>query len=273
MRMSLWLLPFLAVTFTPSAHALYEDKQPCDSGTVEAIARWAEAGVNGKLVSWNEPDGMITAAACKVMPNAPGTTVAAIAFDISHEKFPGYASGYKLQVIALVEAGKVVAATQSILEEDASTEVGRDSYRIDTARYILSKDVRAFGVVFYNNARGPSCPEQGQIDENEYLTLFIREGERLRAMFVTHLYEWNLIDGGTCSPDNKDARGESARMTIGVEKTLSHGFADLSITAHVTEMLFKHNEDVSVTGKRTIRRVLKYDGQSYGNGYNPFLGD
>ena len=265
----LWFLPFLAVAFTPSAHA--DDAQPCDSGTVEAIARWAEAGVNGKLVEWNKPDGLIAAAACKAMPNAPGTTIAAIAFGISHEKMSGYADGYKLQVIALVEAGKVVAATQSILEEDAATAVG--SYRIDTARYILSKDVRAFGVVFYNSAPGPSCPEQGQIDENEYLTLFIREGERLRAMFVTHLYEWNLIDGGSCSLDNKDARRESARMIIGVEKTSSHGFADLSITAHVTEMLFKHNEGVSVTGKRTIRRVLKYDGQSYGKGYNPFLGD
>ena len=38
---TLWFLPFFAVAFTPSAHALYDNAQPCDSGTVEALARWA----------------------------------------------------------------------------------------------------------------------------------------------------------------------------------------------------------------------------------------
>ncbi|MCL2162057.1 MAG: multidrug ABC transporter ATPase [Betaproteobacteria bacterium] len=260
MRMSLWFLPFLAVAFTLPAHA--DDAQPCDSTTVEAVARWAEAGANGKLVSWNKPDGLVAAAACKAMPNAPGTTVAAIAFDISREKMSGYADGYKLQVIALVEAGKVVAATQSILEEDASTEVGRNSYRIDTARYILSKDVRAFGVVFYSSARGASCPEA---NSGEELTLWIREGEHLRAIFGANLYGWVLLDGEPCAFfDNKDVLTESARMTIGVEKTSSHGFADLSITAHVTHTLSNRDRDLDTTSKRTVRKVLKYDGQSYG---------
>jgi hypothetical protein len=54
-------------------------------------------------------------------------------------------------------------------------------------------------------------------------------------------------------------------MTIAVEKTSSHGFADLSITARVTQTLFKRDRDDLVTGKkRTVRKVLKYDGQSYG---------
>ena len=251
-----WLLPFLAVAFTPSAHALYEDKQPCDSGTVEAVARWA--GVKGKLVSWDEPDGLIAAAACKVMPNAPGTTIAAIAFDINHEG-PRRDDGNKMQIIALVEAGKVLVANRSTIVEDAITAVG--DYRIDTARYILSKDVRAFGVVFYSNVSGSRCAEGGASEE---LTLWIREGEHLRAIFGTNLSSWALIDGETCSLEDNDVRIQRSRMTIGIERTSSHGFADLSITAHVTETLSNRDGDDSITGERTVRKVLKYDGQSYG---------
>jgi len=243
-----------------SAHA--NDAQPCDSETIKTVARWA--GVEGKLVSRDDRRDLIAAAACKVMPNAPDTVIVAIAFDTNHEGASGYSdangeeSTSKIQVIALVEAGKVVAATRSTIEEDASTAVG--SYRIDTARYILSKDVRAFGTVFYSSARGASCPEAAGSEE---LTLWIREGENLRAIFGTNLYGWILIDGEVCYLGDRGARTESARMTIAVEKTSSHGFADLSITARVTQTL--HNSDgVSDTGKRTVRKVLKYDGQSYG---------
>jgi len=244
---TLWLLSFFAVAFTPPAHA--DDAQPCDSGTIEAVARWA--GVKGKLVSRDEQGGLIVAAACKAMPNAPGTMIAAIAFDTNHEgRFPD--EGNKLQIIALVEAGKVVAANRSTVIEDAVTALG--SYRIDTARYTLSKDVRAFGVVFNSGAHGASCSEANAERE---LTLWIREGERLRAIFGTNLYGWIIIDGEPCALEVNDVRTESARMTIAVEKTSSHGFADLSITAHVTQ------DDLD-TGKRTVRKVLKYDGQSYG---------
>lgn len=46
-------------------------------------------------------------------------------------------------------------------------------------------------------------------------------------------------------------------------KTSSHGFADLSITAHVTETQRKDGS-YSETGKRTARTIVKYDGKSYG---------
>ena len=246
----LWFLSFFAVAFNPPAHA--DDAQPCDSGTIEAAARWA--GVKGKLVSRDEQGGLIVAAACKAMPNAPGTTIAAIAFDTNHEVQSPDETTSKMQVIALVEAGKVVAADRSTIIEDAATVVGSNTYRIDTARYILSKDVRAFGVVFTSYAGSHRCHDAGTEAD---LTLWVREGKRLRAIFGTNLSGWNTIKGWTCGPQEDDLQIEHARMTIAVEKTSSHGFADLSITAHVTK------DDLD-TGKRTVRKVLKYDGQSYG---------
>ncbi|MCL2022109.1 MAG: multidrug ABC transporter ATPase [Betaproteobacteria bacterium] len=193
------------------------------------------------------------------MPNAPGTTIAAIAFDTKLEDYDGLRS--IIQVIALVEADKVVAANRSIIEEDAVIAFG--GYRIDTARYILSRDVRAFGVLFHSHARGARCPEGGDGESmtsgGTYLTLWIRESEHLRAIFNTSLYHWTSLDGHVC---RDDVRIIGARITtIGVERTSSNGFADLSITVRVTQEDYSLGE---ITDKRTVRKVLKYDGQSYG---------
>lgn len=251
-----WLIPLLslfALSLAPVARA--DDGQVCDGDAVAAVAHWA--GVKGRLVSWEEDGGLVAAAACKAMPNAPQTTIAAIAFDTAHEG-PGAGNGSKLQVIALVEGGKVVAAERSTIEEDALTEVG--SYRIDTAPYLLSAEVRAFGVVFTSSARGASCPDASAEGE---LSLWIREGSRLRAVMGTNLDGWVSVEGTACGAGTGDARSESAHMTIAVEKTASHGFADLSITAHITQTQRKDG-DYTDTGKRVARTVLKYDGRSYG---------
>lgn len=248
----LGLISLLSLKISTSAFA--EDAQPCDSGTISAVAHWA--GIQGNLVSWNKPNGLIAAAACKAMPDASNTTIAALAFDTKHEG-PNPEEGTKVQVVALVEGGKVVAANRSIIEEDAATAVG--GYRIDTARYLLSPTIRAFGVVFTSDARGASCPDANAGNE---LTLWVREGDSLRPVFGTNLYGWIALDDHSCGSGMVGSH-ESADMTIAVEKTASHGFADLSITAHTTRTESKADGFVD-DGKRIKRTVVKYDGKSYG---------
>ncbi|PRE03450.1 multidrug ABC transporter ATPase [Burkholderia ambifaria] len=254
MRVSRFV-PLLALVLAPAAHAT--DNQPCDDAAITAVARWA--GIASARIATRDADRLVIASACKAMPNAPQTTIAAVAFDsLPKSENPG--GNNKLQVIALVEGGKIVAAARSIVEEDATTEVGPDSYRIDTAPYRLSPDVRAFGVVFLSSARGPSCPDASASEE---LTLWVREGDRIRPVFGTNLYGWVSVEGDACGPGTGDARSEDANMTIAVEKTSSHGFADLSITAHIAKTQRKDG-NYSETGKRTARTVVKYDGKSYG---------
>ncbi|MFA8395220.1 multidrug ABC transporter ATPase [Burkholderia ubonensis] len=247
--------PLLALAAAPLAHTA--NAQPCGDDTIAAVARWA--GIADSSIVARATNGLVVASACKVMPNAPGTTIAAAAFD-SLPKSKNPDDSNKLQVVALVESGKVVAAERSIIEEDAATEVGPDSYRIDTAPYRLSPDVRAFGVVFTSSARGASCPDA---DAGHELTLWIREGNRIRSVFGTNLYGWVSVEGTACGPGIGDARSESAHLTIAVEKTSSHGFADLSLTARITKTQRKDNA-YSDTGKRTARTIVRYDGKSYG---------
>ncbi|RQZ06428.1 multidrug ABC transporter ATPase [Burkholderia sp. Bp9031] len=247
--------PLLALATASAAQAA--DSQPCGDATVTAIARWA--GIASARIAMRDADRLVVASACKAMPNAPETTIAAVAFD-SLPKSRNPDESTKLQVVALVEGGKVVAAERTIVEEDAITEVGPDSYRIDTAPYRLSPDVRAFGVVFTSSARGPSCPDANASDE---LTLWVSEGNRIRPVFGTNLYGWVSVEGEACGPGVGDARSEEAKMTIAVEKSSSHGFADLSITAHITKTQRKDG-DYSDTGQRIARAVVTYDGKSYG---------
>ncbi|CAB3750032.1 multidrug ABC transporter ATPase [Burkholderia sp. MSh2] len=247
--------PLLALAAAPVVHAA--DSQPCPDDTVTAIARWA--GIASARIATRDADRLVVASACKVMPNAPETTIAAVAFD-SLPKGRNPDESDKLQVVALIEGGKVVAAERKVIEEDATTEIGEHSYRIDTAPYRLSPDVRAFGVVFMSSARGASCPDADASDE---LTLWVRDGARIRPVFGTNLSGWVSVEGEACGPGVGDASSEAARMTIAVEKTSTRGFADLSITAHVTKTQRKDG-NYSDTGTRTARTIVRYDGKSYG---------
>lgn len=230
--------------------------QSCTPDTIAAVARWA--GVHGTLVSWKQPGGMIAAAACKAMPDSPGTTIAAIAFDTALEG-PTRGDGNKLQVIALVEADQVVAAHRSQIEEDATTAVGR--YRIDTARYHLSPSVRAFGTVFHSDALGSRCPDAAADTE---LTLWVREGRQLRPVLGTNLRGWVNIVGTPCILNEELNRSEEAHLTVSVEKTRSHGFADLALTARIVQSEV-HGDADEKTRQRRARTVLRYDGHSYGH--------
>ncbi len=235
------------------------DAQDCSDAILADVADWAH--IRGELVPYSEPGGLIVAAACKAMPGQPDTVIAAIAFDTHHEG-PEHENGSKEQVVALVDgrADKVIAAARSTVQEDALTQIDTHSYRIDTAPYRLSPTVRAFGVVFDSAARGPSCPDASADSE---LTLWVRDGRQLRAVFGSNLRGWVSTQGTACAAGTGDARSEDADMTIGVEKTTSHGFADLSITAHITENVRK-NGQFADGRRRTARDVLKYDGKSYG---------
>ncbi|WP_420212665.1 multidrug ABC transporter ATPase [Burkholderia aenigmatica] len=247
--------PLLVLT-APAAHAT--DNPTCDDATVAAVARWA--GITNSRLAARDTNRLVVASACKVMPNAPETTIVAAAFDsLPKSKNPDESN--KLQVVALVEGGKVVAAEKSVVQEDAATQIGENSYRIDTAPYRLSPDVRAFGVVFSSTAHGPSCPDAYM--ENE-LTLWIRDGAHIRPVFGTNLNGWVATTGTACGPDTSDLRSESARMTIAVEKTSHNGFADPSITAHVMNADSDDDKQPDA-GKRTVRTVVKYDGKSYGS--------
>ena len=256
-------IALLALIVTPLAHA-GDSAQPCGDDIIAAVAR--HANVTGKVVSQDrEQDGLLVAAACKTMPDEPDTTIAAMVFDTenrNHVSTNADEGNKNLQVIALVKAGKVIAANHSIVEEDAATAVDSNSYHIDTAPYWLAPGVRAFGVVFFSTTEdGADCLDTYA---NNELTLYLREGDRLRPVFGTNLFGFVTIKGNSCNFDN-DSKLDSANMTVAMGK-LNHGFADLILTAHVVRTECKKNgeDDCPDTSQRIVHKVFKYNGKTYG---------
>lgn len=236
---------FVATLFLLSLGSASADSgQICNDHIISTVANWA------KIDPQTHP---VVAEACKIMPDKPDTTIAVMAFD--ENGVPAEEGGSKRQVIALIKDGRVLAAKQVEIDEDASRAVGESSFTIDTARYHLSPTTRAFGIIFNNSARGPSCPD---FNADRELTLWILEGSQLRAVFGTNLYGWINLDSNFC-----DKEMAQADMTVSLEKTQSHGFADLLLTAHVIKTGTVAGEYTKLK-ERVVRKKYHYNGRSYG---------
>jgi hypothetical protein len=252
-KLSLSFIAILAVSLAPFAHA--NEAQSCDEAIVDAVSKWAR--VEGDLVP-SYGYGAGTADACKTMPDAPDTTIAAMAFLAKGAKPEDQEAGAKVQVIALVRHEHVLAATREDVEEDAAFSLG--DYTIDTARYFLSPGVRAFGVRVDSATGGPRCADN---NANGDLTLWILDGKRLRAVMSTNLSGRHSVVGVPACSDG-DGILEDADITVAVEKTTSHGFADLTLVAKVNRSTYAGGKEAKAP-LRVARQALHYDGKTYGS--------
>lgn len=253
MRRPIRCISLLAMAFAPLVHA--NDKQSCDPVVVDAVAAWAHAGSEPvKAYGFSRDDADI-AGACKAMPDTPDITIATMAFG------KGASTDTKRHVVALVRNGHVVAGGSEDLDEDAAFSVG--DFTIDTARYNLAPGVRAFGVKVDNGTSGPKCADN---NADAPLTLWIREGTRLRPVMTTNLWGVHSVVGVTgCT--GGDTVSEVANITVAVDKGTSHGFADLVLVAKVKRSRYKDDDEIG-TEQRTARQTLHYDGKTYGS--DPF---
>ncbi|MDR2638126.1 MAG: hypothetical protein LBB55_07290, partial [Zoogloeaceae bacterium] len=184
--------------------------------------------------------------------------IAAFAYDakVEYEK--------KLLLVVYDNTRKrVISSYSGILGEDAATEVGPYSIRIDTARYVLAKNVRAFGLRL-DTRNGRNCGDGTWGDE---LILYVMEGRKLRPVFFATMRRGLL---GRVGSEGMDRCGFNVEMdsekTISIEKTSTHGFADIRLTASVT-WGFDEPTAIRPNPPKPLSRIIKYDGKRYA--YNP----
>ncbi|MCK9797321.1 hypothetical protein M1B34_06080 [Pseudomonas sp. MAFF 302030] len=198
-------------------------------------------------------------ALCKDWPAFPGQTLTVLS-ELQPDPVLGNASGdglYDLR-LALVDSasGKTLARYQqpSAFMSDA---VGFESLTLDTGRYQLAPQVRAFGV----RASFKGSSRVNPMDQVS-LNLYVREGENLRPVmdkFLAYSYsgEWD----GNCAGE----RTETTR-TLDIAKTRSHGYADLIVRSVTLTTTGKGQgeqcQSRSVTAKPVLT-TLRYDGQRY----------
>jgi len=166
--------------------------------------------------------------------------IAAFAYDDGTE--------YEKQLLlAVIEEpnNRIIASYKGVIEEDAVTEVSSYSLRLDTARYTLSKDTRAFGLRL--NTFRSRCSYEGGFDDE--LTLYVVDGRAIRPLFTEKMSHWSFGIGNRCG--GEDVPRTDANILVAVEPTISNGFADLRLTA------------IRNDKKKPLSVVVKYNGERY----------
>ena len=188
----------------------------------------------------SENGGLLIAGICKPWPTNKSRMIAAFAYDDGTE--------YEKQLrLAVVEGpnNRIIASYKGVIQEDATTEVSRYSLRLDTARYTLSKNTRAFRLRL--NTFRSRCTYEGGF--NDELTLYVVDGQTIRPVFTETMSHWSFGSGNRCG--GEVAPRTDANILISVEPTISDGFADLRLTA------------IRSDKKKPVSVVVKYNGERY----------
>ncbi|GLQ98190.1 hypothetical protein [Dyella mobilis] len=229
---------FLVGLLFASTSRAQDVAQSCDQSTLDAVGTFLHVK-KFQQASYQDQTEAVVAASCKAWPKDTNIVLVAAAYRLPSDPKRPDDQADRHFVVAMVDASRsaVVSSFKGMVSQDATLQIqGHDDFRLDTARYDLAPGVRAFGVIFV----GGQEPQAADNWASDYLVLFVPDGPKLRHVLEVPLEQ---IEGSNAS-----------HLTIGVEKTSSHGFADLSITA-------RNETDEKSKGARTI---LQYNGKSYG---------
>lgn len=196
---------------------------------------------------------------CKEWPAYPGQTISAKAgFKPSADDGEGGTHGfYDLDLSVAQDGQSSPAATYHHASVYESDGVALSDMSLDTARYKLTTDLRAFGV----RARFTNASRLNPMEEVQ-LSLYVREGATLRPVLQKLLvYQFS----GEWDDDCTGQRSEMTRM-VEVAKTSSHGYADLIVKTQQTGTTSAGKGEAckdSSTVYKPALTTLRYDGKSY----------
>lgn len=197
-------------------------------------------------------------AVCKDWPAYPGQSISAKA---TFERAAGSdveTSGFYDLDLSIAQDGQ--AGPIATLHQDSAFEsngVALHELTLDTARYAVAPEVRAFGV----RTRFTNSSRLNPLDETQ-LTLYIREGQTLRPVLQQLLvYQYGGEWDGNCEGE----RSEITR-TVEIAKTSSHGYADLIVRTRETGTSSVGKGDAckdKITESKPVSTTLRYNGKSY----------
>jgi hypothetical protein len=154
------------------------------------------------------------------------------------------------------ERAKIISR---LFEESALTEdaVRIGEIKVDTARYMLAPDMRAFGLRVLH--QGPS---RANPYSDETLTLYVPQGPKLAKVLdglemTQESGEWDT----NCAGNFKTVRG-----SLSIARTTTDGLADLVLRQTNSESVSAFQGEECVTRERPAKftsRTLRFDGKSY----------
>jgi hypothetical protein len=202
-------------------------------------------------------------AACKLWPAFAGRSI--VVLPVPRETSSTGAKVFDLELLLIqrpdngnTERDTVIGRIfqPEALDEDSATAI--QDIRIDTSRYVLSSDTRAFGLRVRYRGTAP-----GSTVASETIRLYVHHGSKLRQVLqeveLDHdSGEWD----STCT-----GRFEQLRTMLSVGKSTSNGYADLQLSRTLVQSRAQMQEDQGCTEKAMPARfntvTLRYDGERY----------
>lgn len=239
------LIFWLLGAFSAAGHAA------CDTGLAERM--------HAKLHPQRALDN--ARAACEPWRGLPGRFIVVLPLPRPSSK-PGFTE-FDLDVLVIRQAdnGNTERATiesrlfqQAALTEEA-LRIGE--IRVDTARYLLAKDARAFGLRIAHRAGSRAQPHAG-----ETLSLYLPDGPKLTLVLDSLALTLERGEWDTSCTGNFEA----VRGSLSVARSTSNGFADLLLRQTRSEIRSTAQGGECVTHEQPARftsTMLRYDGKQY----------
>ncbi len=237
--------------------------QECSTKVLDLVSQ------NLKLQKFNDS---LVASACKKTTKGNENTIVALALNNGKESDMNSSEQQKDLVLALVnsDATNVIGTHKSVIEEDASLVIGSGSLKIDTARYDLTSEIRAFGVNFSSSFSPSNCAHDGWTGDSKNLYIF--DGSKIKKVlggssglllsssgYVKELdrcgdkYQ-RMLDKGY-----KDVI-ENFSTSISVGNGTTNGFKDLILTSSST---YDIDGEKSKSKRKALTVTLYFNGNEY----------
>ncbi len=195
---------------------------------------------------------------CKIHPVDSSKTIVALAREQSNP--PLDSDAHNLDVLLVdTESGKIL---QHLLQEGVFPydAIEISGVTIDTARYKLTPELRAFGV--RANFRSNS---QRHIFRYETLNLYVSKDKKLKqvlAKLTTVEYSNSGLEYQQNSEDICTAIEYDIGRTLAIAKTSTHSYADLLVQGK-TNKSDSNNNCITSTTKATKQYTLHFNGDTY----------
>jgi hypothetical protein len=224
----------------------------CESGLAERM--YAKLHLKRPLVA--------ELAACKPWPAYAGRSI--VVLPLVHGENGSASRTLDLEVLLIqrpdngnTERDTVLARLYQpeVLEEDA---IRIEDIRIDTARYVLAPESRAFGLRVRYRGTSHANPFA-----SETLRLYMPQGAKLRQV----LGEIEMDrDSGDWDPQC-NGRFEQLRAQLSVSRSKTDGMADLALSRTLTQSRAQARDDGVCSEKAAPAHystaMLRYDGEQY----------
>jgi hypothetical protein len=238
-RRTLWLV-CVATTVVPAVSTRAEDQIPvwatgCISVARESFtkeSRVPEGYDRSEIQKLLFPEAMVIRNGRVEVPwllfvkpwrASPGLSVAVLQ-TVTYENGQGRFD-YATTLYLAVFAGGTSGAKADIRARGQVDSVPERYLReLDLAPYRLARDKLAFGVRTFMN-----WPLVGGGGQNEYLLLFVQDGQELKKVWATLMGSWRMSNDGynDDGSSNKAEEGHEGTAVVSVLKTATGGFRDL----------------------------------------------